>query len=297
MPTTFTKGKKRAPQGAAKRSYRSKRNRKVSNRTSAQAQSKQIVALNKRIDTIIDKEPPLRVGLAHQHYNNALVNDVISIVPAYSAGTLTGQGNWIAWGPNVSSIASAPSDISSRNRARVGRIYNRLQFTAGTEHSPCNYNVYHVKLNPITMDQTASELGRNLAGLKTLTSTHNKYFARGTYDAHNLASMGGEVVLNPDLFIVKRSWKFVLANTVGQGDGVNYNVKTVGSVYKNIDYSFPAGYIMGDTKEIPWKGATPDDVQLQHMNYFLIFTDNGSAVEGSPSVRSLSTCMMNCIAD
>lgn len=269
---------------------RKHRNKTIEQLSGAKSQAKQIVKVNKRVDRILDAKTAPRIGLQHHHYNNTLTDDIIPVIPAAADSGITGMGNWGAWGPNASSASDAL--IQSVPRMRVGRIYNQLRFTCNTEFSPVQYTVYHVRLNPKTSQNTIIQCGQNLAN-GNMTEA-NGYFVRGDQGTHSTASTYGNVVLNPDKFLVKKQWQFTLAPSVAYqefGTGTTTTGTNPFSTMKQIDFSFPCNYTFGATDR-RWVelGANLLDINLR--NYILIFTDNASTVEGSPSVRTMHTCIV-----
>lgn len=266
------------------------RNVSIEKYSGAKSQAKQLVAVNKRVDRILDAKTAPRIGLQHHHYNNTLTDDIIPVIPAAADSGITGMGNWGAWGPNASEASDAL--IQSVPRMRVGRIYNQLRFTCNTEFSPVQFTVFHVRLNPKTSQNTIIQCGQNLNN-GNMTEA-NGYFVRGDQGTHSTASTYGNVVLNPDKYLIKKQWQFTLAPSVAYqefGTGTTTTGTNPFSTMKQIDFSFPCNYTFGATDR-RWVelGANLLDINLR--NYILIFTDNASTVEGSPSVRTMHTCIV-----
>lgn len=286
MPTFKNKGTRKAPPGAAKQFRRRQRNRRVYKRKGASAQANQIVKLNKRVDSILDDKRHPRVGLYHGVYNDSLTDTIISIVPALTATALDTMGAWARWGPNVS---ATDTQINAVTRARIPRIYNRLVITCGTEYSPVSFSVFHVRLQPKMAQSIVTQCGQNLRN-GSMTEA-NGYFKRGTTANHGLASTYGNVVLNPDFFITKKSWKFTLTPSLAYKEyatGTSVQGTNPATTMKTLDWSFPCNYTMGSPQN-NWKSTTAVLVDPEYRNYLLIFSDNGSSTEGSPSFRLMST--------
>lgn len=266
------------------------RNKTIEQMSGAKSQAKQIVAVNKRVDRILDGKVAPRIGLQHHHYNNALTDDIIPVIPAATTSGFSGMGEWGSWGPNASEASDAL--IQSQARMRVGRIYNRLVFTSNTEYSPVQYTVYHVRLNPDTAQATILQCSQNLAN-GNMTQA-NGYFVRGEQGTHSTAGTYGNVVLNPDKFIVKKQWKFTLSPSLAASEfatGNSYNGSNPFTTIKTIDFSFPCNYTMGETDK-RWVEMTSTQLDPKLRNYILVFTDNASTLEGSPSVRTMHTCIV-----
>lgn len=236
----------------------------IKNKKSATSQSKQIGKAFKRIDSIRTdmRKDDQKYGLYKEFISSALTDAVVPLHPAAIAGTTS-----VAWDNCFANNVNA----ASANRVRMGRCYTKMQFTCGNERAPVTYSVFHVRLNPKNAEFVTKTYGNNLSTLPTGTG----YIRGSTPVALGDASGGGNVMLNPDWFIVKKQWRFTLAALTDTS--VTANSTNPRSTYKNIDYSFPLGYTVG-TGIGTWLTASADADTAPHLkNYILVFTDNLSA--------------------
>lgn len=250
----------------------------IRRRRSANAQSVQLVKTNKRINLLQTKlkSNPNKYGLYHEVYSTALTGYTpLMIQPAGTAGT-----NSVAWANCFSNNTAAVN----ANRVRLGKLYIHMQFTCYTEPQPITYSVFHVRLTPKNSVHMVQQFGTALAGITTPT-----YFIRGASSVLPYsANTEGLVMLNPDYFIIKKRWHFTLTNRqVGIGSSQTTNAS---STFKNIDYSFPLNYTLGQGHG-SWKAVSADgDTKSDLKNYILVFSNNAGADLEYGSVSILCQC-------
>lgn len=236
----------------------------VRNRKSASSQSKQIGKAFKKIDSIRSdmRKDDQKYGLYKEFISASLTDAVVPLAPAAIAGV--GPGGSPAWDNCFANNTNA----ALANRVRLGRCYVKAQFTCGNERSPITYSVFHVRLNPKNAEYVTTTYGNNLSLLPSGTG-----YIRGTTPVTiGDASGGGNVMLNPDWFIVKKQWRFTLAALTNTSN-TQPTTTPVGTT-KNIDYSFPLGYTLG-TGLGTWASASADADTAPHLrNYILVFSDN-----------------------
>ncbi len=250
---------------ARRRSQASKKiQRWVRKKKSAGSQSKQISKAFKKIDSIRSdmRKDDQKWGLFKEFISSSLTDSTVLIAPAATAGAVS---------PAWDNCFANNTNALLANRVRLGRCYMKMQFTCGNERSPITYSVFHVRLNPKNAENLCSSYGADLATLPATTG----YIRGSTATAIGNASGGGNVMLNPDWFIVKKQWRFTLAaltNTTTTSASTNPY-----GTYKNIDYSFPLGYTLGKGVNA-WNNVSAEDDTPPHLrNYLLVFTDNLSA--------------------
>lgn len=250
--------------------YRKRRNTRRSRfirwAKSASAQSRQIQTNNRRLNAVQArlKKDTQRYGLTKEFISSGLTDKVLLIAPALTAGTSS---------PSWSNCFANNTNALLANRVRLGRCHVKMQFTSANERSPITYSIFHVRLNPKNAEYVISQYGDNLA---TLSSPLG--FIRGTTPvAAGDASGGGNVMLNPDWFIVKKQWRFTLAQYVATddtGQPQRSSQRTGSGTLKNIDYSFPMGYTLGKGVG-SWGDVPADKDTAPHLrNYFMVFSDN-----------------------
>lgn len=259
---------------------RKKRTSSIRRNTSARAQSYQINKTNKRIDRVQDKlrTEVNKYGLQHETQAQLYTEAIVMIQPAFTAGV--NSPNWA----NCFQNSDAAINV---NRARLGRVYLKMQFTAGTEDSPVTTSVFHVRLQPKNAEWIISTLGTNLqAGGGLVSPTH---LVRGLAGVTSFsADTNGSVMLNPDYFIVKKQWHFTLSGTNAE---LNATATTnLRSTVRNISYSFPLNYTLGAGID-SWGLVSADDDTSPHLkNYILVFTNNSLADLQSNSFSILAQC-------
>lgn len=264
---------------------KSKLQRWIHRAKSARSQQGQLIKTNKRVDRIQTKmrTETNKYGLVHETTAQLYSDTVVMLQPAFVAGA--NSPNW------VNCFANSDAAINV-NRVRLGRCYLRMQFTAATEGQPITTSLFHVRLNPKNAQWIISELGTNLtAGGGMVDKTH---FVRGA--AGLLAytsSTEGSVMLNPDYFLVKRSWHF----TLGGEQAVLAGTATtnLNNTIRNIDYSFPLGYTLGKGRSNWQAVSADDDTSPELKNYLLIFTNNNLADLQSNSFSVLQQCTVTAI--
>lgn len=236
----------------------------VRKRKSAGSQSRQISKAFKKIDSIRSdmRKDDQKWGLFNEFISSGLTDAKLLIAPAGTAGI--GPGGSPAWDNCFANNTNA----NLANRVRLGRCYMKMQFTCGNERSPITYSVFHVRLNPKNAEFLTSTYGNDLSLLPATTG----YIRGSTAVSLGDASGGGNVMLNPDWFIVKKQWRFTLAALT---DTTTTEVSTNPfGTYKNIDYSFPLGYSVGKGINA-WTTVSADADTAPHLrNYLLIFSDN-----------------------
>lgn len=241
----------------------------VRRRRGAHSQSKQISKAFKKIDAIRDdmRKDDQKYGMYKEFISSGLTDKVLLIAPAGAAG---------ASSPVWTNCFANNTNALLANRVRLGRCYMKMQFTSANERSPITYSIFHVRLNPKNAEYLVSAYGDNLA---TLPEPEG-YIRGSTATATGDASGGGNVMLNPDWFIVKKQWRFTLSqyvasNDTGQPQRSSQN--TGSGTLKNIDYSFPMNYTLGKGID-SWSTVPADKDTPPHLrNYFLIFSDNVGA--------------------
>lgn len=238
----------------------------VRRRRGARSQSKQISKAFKKIASIRDdmRKDDQKYGLTKEFISSGLTDKILLIAPAYTAGAAS---------PAWTNCFADNTNALLCNRVRLGRCYVKMQFTSANERSPITYSVFHVRLNPKNAEYLINQYGDNLA---TLSSPLG--FIRGTTPiSAGDASGGGNVMLNPDWFIVKKQWRFTLSQYVATddtGQPQRSAQKTGSGTLKNIDYSFPLGYTLGKGVG-SWADVPADKDTAPHLrNYFMIFSDN-----------------------
>lgn len=252
---------------AAKR----KRKYKIRKFRSSRAQARQILSVNRRLDYQAAAKARNRgqVGLFSEVHSDTLGDygsrAVILCQPARTAGA-TSQA-WAEWGPSN-------QNVLENNRVRVGRIYVNMQFsTFRAVNHPISYTVYHVRLNPKNAEITLSNAGNDLNGI----SQTGGYFLQGNGGAVNGVARGKHMIqLNPNIFIVKKCWKFTLQNKGALPPSTDPIAEStaMGLGTKNISYSFPANYTLGKSTG-QWRSLSADGDTAPHLkNYFLIFSDS-----------------------
>lgn len=228
---------------------------------SASAQSRQIQTNNRRLNAVQARlaQDTQRYGLTKEFISSGLTDKILMIAPAATAGLSS---------PVWTNCFANNTNALLANRVRLGRCYMKMQFTCGNERAPITYSVFHVRLNPKNAEYVISQFGDNLATL----SSPLGYIRGTTATSLGDASGGGNVMLNPDWFIVKKQWRFTLT-------GYN-NVSVITSstnsysTFKNIDYSFPMGYTLGKGVG-SWGDVPADKDTAPHLrNYLMVFSDN-----------------------
>lgn len=228
---------------------------------SASAQSRQIQTNNRRLNAVQARlaQDTQRYGLTKEFISSGLTDKILMIAPAATAGLSS---------PVWTNCFANNTNALLANRVRLGRCYMKMQFTCGNERAPITYSVFHVRLNPKNAEYVISQFGDNLATL----SSPLGYIRGTTATSLGDASGGGNVMLNPDWFIVKKQWRFTLT-------GYN-NVSVITSstnsysTFRNIDYSFPMGYTLGKGVG-SWGDVPADKDTAPHLrNYLMVFSDN-----------------------
>lgn len=268
-----------------------KRKRKlvIVNKTSAAAQSKQILATSKRVDRLqaaIHRDST-RYGLYHVSRSSSMGagGNVVYLQPALQASP-SGAGFSPAWGNCFESSQSA----LDCTRAKLGRMYVKMCFTCNTEANPITISVFHVRLNPknaqYIMETNGTNFGTALGSTGAL-----EYAVRSpsTYTV-GLAENYGTPMLSPAYFIVKRSWTFTLGVQQNTATGTVEN-NVLSQSMKLINYSFPLGYTVGSGSG-SWADVDADtDTAPRLKNYLLIFSNNSLLdLAQSPSFSILSQC-------
>ncbi|AXH75784.1 MAG: putative capsid protein [Cressdnaviricota sp.] len=236
----------------------------IKSNKSASSQSRQIGTAFKKISSIRTdmRKATQKYGLFKEFVSSNLTDAVIPMTPAAIASA--GPGGSPAWDNCFANNTNA----ALANRVRLGRCYTKMQFTCGNERSPITYSVFHVRLNPKNAEFVTSTYGNNLS----LLPINGGYIRGSTPVTIGDASGGGNVMLNPDWFIVKKQWRFTLAALTNTSN-TQPTTTPVGTT-KNIDYSFPLGYSLGTGRD-SWASATADADTAPHLrNYFLVFSDN-----------------------
>ncbi len=233
----------------------------VRRRRGARSQSKQISKAFKRIDAIRDdmRKDDQKYGLFKEFISSGLTDKFLLIAPANTAGASSPVWN-NCFADNTNALLA--------NRVRLGRCYMKMQFTCANERSPITYSMFHVRLNPKNAEYVVSQYGDNLASLPGTSG----YIRGSTATSIGDASGGGNVMLNPDWFIVKKQWRFTLSALTNTSQ--TQPTTTPAGSTKNIDYSFPLNYTLG--KGISsWSTLAADTDTAPHLrNYLLIFSDN-----------------------
>lgn len=233
----------------------------IRRRRSARAQSAQLVKTNKRINKIRDemRKDDQKYGLYKEFISTALTDKFLLIAPANTAGATSPVWN-NCFADNTNALLA--------NRVRLGRCHMKMQFTCGNERSPVTYSIFHVRLQPRNAEYVVNQYGDDLATLPAIEG-----YIRGTTPVSTGdASGGGNVMLNPDWFIVKKQWRFTLS-AITNVSNTSATTTPIGNT-KNIDYSFPLNYTLG--KGISsWGTVSADTDTPPHLrNYILIFSDN-----------------------
>lgn len=240
----------------------------VRRKKSATSQSRQISKAFKSIRKIRSdmRSDDQKYGLFKEFISASLTDSTLLIAPAGTAGI--GPGGSVAWDNCFANNTNA----ALANRVRLGRCHMKMQFTSANEKSPITYSVFHVRLNPKNAEFVTSTYGNNLSLLPATQGYIRGTTAISTGDA----SGGGNVMLNPDWFIVKKQWRFTLSCETASNLGGSAYVGPLTSSIKNIDYSFPMGYSVGKGINA-WESVSADADTAPHLrNYLLIFSDNSA---------------------
>lgn len=240
----------------------------IRRKKSASSQSRQISKAFKSIRKIRQdlRSDDQKYGLFKEFISASLTDAQILIAPAGTAGA--GPGGSPAWDNCFANNTNA----ALANRVRLGRCHMKMQFTSANEKSPVTYSIFHVRLNPKNAEFVTSTYGNNLS---LLPATQG--YIRGTSSiTAGDASGGGNVMLNPDWFIVKKQWRFTLSCETASNLGGSAYPGALSSSFKNIDYSFPMGYTVGKGINA-WESVSADADTAPHLrNYLLIFSDNSA---------------------
>ncbi len=256
----MTKRKFAGRSGFSKR-RNTRRSRFIRWAKSASAQSRQIQTNNRRLNAVQArlKKDTQRYGLTKEFISSGLTDKVLLIAPAASAGTSS---------PAWTNCFANNTNALLANRVRLGRCYMKMQFTCANERSPITYSIFHVRLNPKNAEYVISQFGDNLASL----SSPLGYIRGTTATSIGDASGGGNVMLNPDWFIVKKQWRFTMSALTNTSQ-TQPTTTPLGST-RNIDYSFPLGYSVGKGVG-SWGDVPADKDTAPHLrNYIMIFSDN-----------------------
>ncbi len=233
----------------------------VRRRRGARSQSKQISKAFKKIASIRDdmRKDDQKYGLTKEFISSGLTDKILLIAPAATAGLSS---------PAWTNCFANNTNALLANRVRLGRCYVKMQFTCANERSPITYSVFHARLNPKNAEYLINQYGDNLATISSPLA-----FIRGT-TATSIgdASGGGNVMLNPDWFVVKKQWRFTMSALTNTSQ-TQPTTTPLGST-KNIDYSFPLGYTLGKGVG-SWGDVPADKDTAPHLrNYLMIFSDN-----------------------
>lgn len=240
----------------------------VRRKKSASSQSRQISKAFKSIRKIRSdlRADDQKYGLFKEFISASLTDAQILIAPCATAGP--GPSGCPAWDNCFANNTNA----ALANRVRLGRCHLKMQFTCGNEKSPVTYSIFHVRLNPKNAEYVTSTYGNSLTSIPATQG-----YIRGTSGiSAGDASGGGNVMLNPDWFIVKKQWRFTLSTETASSLSSNVFPGPVGASFKNIDYSFPMGYTLGKGINA-WETVDADSDTAPHLrNYLLIFSDNSA---------------------
>lgn len=246
---------------------------------SARAQQRQLSRVNARIDSLA-----LKVLDQKSTYGMKLEETPLALDPLtnYRAipicPTLQGSGNYSVWG----NCFSAGEKAYDSERVRLGRCYTKMGFYSNSESGPNNFSVFHVKLQPETMDELITSAGEDLSSLTT-----DIHYITG-HGTDVTSGVGSHVQLNPRFFRTQKKWNFTLVNKHLPG-GAAHNLGT-NTIQKIIEYSFPLGYKIGSDGS-KWRTmSAPDSHELDKRNFILIFCDNSSLDAENPSYRILAQC-------
>ena len=251
----------------------------IKTRKSASAQAKQLARTNARIDSlalkVLDQKSTFGMKLEEAPLALAPLTNyrAIPLCP-----TLQGSGSYSVWGQ---CFANGEKAYDSE-RVRLGRCYTKMGFYSNSESGPNNFSVFHVKLQPETMDELITSTGEDLS---SLTADVHYITGHGT-DVDS--GVGSHVMLNPRYFKVQKKWNFTLVNKHLPG-GAAHNLGT-NTIQKVFEYSFPLGYKIGSDGS-KWRTmSAPDSHELDKRNFILIFCDNSSLDAQNPSYRILAQC-------
>jgi len=261
----------------SKRKSAVKLQRWIRRKRSSRAQAGQLIKTNRRINKIRQelKRDQNKTGLYLATGSDNFSDTILMLQPATTMGSVSP-----AWTP-----CFADSTISAAaTRAKFGRCRVKMQFTCGNERSPITYTVMHVRLNPKNAVWMNEVYGNDLNAISA-----PQQFVRGqSSSGQGYASASGNVILNPDYFIVKKQWRFTLSAFQAIAQSTQLDSNYAPATYKNIDYSFPLGYTIGKSLG-NWTTASADADTAPHLkNYLMIFTDNSTADLQSNSVRILA---------
>lgn len=238
---------------------------------SASAQSRQIQTNNRRINSVNRRlrADTQKYGMYYEFTGSNYANEFICIAPARVADS-TFSSTFPQW---TNCFGNAPN-AAEANRVRLGRCHLKMQFTSYTERDPVTYSVFHVRLNPKNAQYVTQTWGPTL----TASSGTPRLWVRGANTlTQGLADGAASTMLNPDYFIVKKSWHFTLAQYVSTNDTgqPQRSAQNTGSgTLKNISYSFPMNYTLGKGINNWTEVSAHDDTDPSLRNYLLIFTNN-----------------------
>lgn len=289
-------------------------------RHGAKAQSRQITALAKAVDSLDTQLNPrsskysLAQGL---YYNSGALRlsftsglssptQVFPLMPAQesSGGTNPTYPAWSRWGPGVSSgtdeaaantTSFSTSEISVCQRAKCGTMRLELAFAAANEPSPIQVTCQVVTFaNEEVASYLTQVYGIGLQNLPVPDST-SEIACRGEVASFPLPSMAGALSLNPAYFKVLKEQRFVLANQTHASSTLFPNTSVTDSkdTYKAISWNIPMGNIINSRDRGNWtRESANDGYGVANRRFLFITTDNQSIDAESPSVNIFASCIM-----
>lgn len=279
----------------------------------AKAQSKQITALAKAVDSLDTQLNPrggkytLAQGLVYR--SGAIrvgytpgVNSPIQVIPLMPAQNPSGPSDaypaWDRWGPGVSAgtddaspTAFGISEVSTCQRAKCGSMRLELAFSAGNELSPIQVTAQVVTFaNPESAIYLTQNYGIALQSLPTPDAT-GEVAIFGETATFPSPSMGGSVFLNPAYFKVLKEQRFVLANTTHTSSATD--VTDSKDTYKGISWNIPMGNLINGRDRGNWTRAeAAEDYALANRRFLFITSDNINLDGENPRLNIFASCIM-----
>lgn len=281
----------------------------------AKAQSRQITALAKAVDSLDTQLNPrsgkftlaqgllYRSGALRVGYTSGVTSptQVFPLMPAQNAsGPSSVYPGWDRWGPGVSAgtdddasntSAFGVSEISTCQKAKCGTMRLELAFSAGNEPSPIQVTAQVVTFaSPEAAAHITQTYGIALQNFPTPDATGEMaiYGSTATFPG---PSMGGSVFLNPAYFKVLKEQRFVLANTTHSSAAEN--VTDSKDTYKAISWNIPMGNIINARDRGNWtRAGAAEDYALANRRFLFITSDNINLDGQNPQVNIFASCIM-----
>lgn len=266
--------------------------RRIKRRTSARAQSRQILTNRRKLNRLLDRvnNDSAKLSLKYEGHIGATPESTLQFgpnpiclpcCPAVNTSSDTSVNYlypaWSYWGFDNQNAKEAPS-------VRFHRIHCVFNFVAADEPNRTTITFFHLRLKEKMAEDFRSVHGEAL-GMSTGATpmVDGQHYLRGNTnesvaDDSVSPSLRAHVVWNPEFFDIKKRWSFQLvggSTTQGQPPQTLQNT-TPFMKSKTIKYSFTHNGVLRNTiGNQVWTTCSAD----AHYNYdkrdfFVFFTDN-----------------------